>query len=88
MLRLQKHFWDTAKLVCRAGGNYRKPSNAKRGVTQGDPLSFLMFDVCVDVVLREWLYQMLDENATQDGISNQVAEILVAFYVNDGLIAS
>ncbi len=25
MLCLQKHFWDTAKLVCRAGGNYREP---------------------------------------------------------------
>ncbi len=22
MLALQKHFWDTAKLLCRAGGNY------------------------------------------------------------------
>jgi hypothetical protein len=31
---------------------------------------------------------MLDEDAAQDGIGMQVAEILVAFYVNGGLLAS
>jgi hypothetical protein len=88
MLRLQKHFWDTAKLVCRAGGNYGEPFNAKRGITQGGPISSLVFDVCVYAIVREWLHPMLDEDAAQDGISNQVAEILVAFYVDDGLLAS
>jgi hypothetical protein len=41
MLALQKHFRDTPKLVCHAGGNYREPFNAERGVTQGvrSPLS-------------------------------------------------
>jgi hypothetical protein len=62
MLRLQKHFWDTAKLVCHVGGNYGEPFNAERGITQGGLLSSLMFNVCVDAVVREWLYQMLDED--------------------------
>ncbi len=84
----QKHFWDTAKLVCHAGGNYGEPFNAKRGVTQGGPLSSLMFNVCVDAIVREWLYQTLDENIARDGIGDRVAKILVAFYVDDGLIAS
>jgi hypothetical protein len=88
MLRLQKHFWDTAKLVCCARGNYGEPFNAKRGITQGGPLSSLMFNVCVDAVVREWLCQTLDKVVARDGIGNQVAKILVAFYVNDGLIAS
>ncbi len=88
MLRLQKHFWDTAKLVCRTGGNYGEPFNAERVVTQGGPLSSLMFDVCVDAVVREWLYQTLDEDIAQDGIGDRVAKILVAFYVEDRLIAS
>ena len=52
MLRLQKHFWDTAKLVCHAGGNYGEPFSAKRGITKGGPLSSLMFNVCVDAVVR------------------------------------
>jgi hypothetical protein len=88
MLRLQKHFWDTAKLMCRAGGNYGEPFNAERGITQGGPLSSLMFNVCVNAVVREWLYQTLDEDIARDGIDDQVAKILVAFYVEDGLIAS
>jgi hypothetical protein len=45
MLRLQKHFWDTAKLVCHAGGKYGEPFNAKGGITQGGPLSSLI--MCV-----------------------------------------
>ncbi len=88
MLRIQKHFWDTAKLVCRARGNYGEPFNAKRGVIQGGPLSSLMFNVCVNAIVREWLCQMLDEDIARDRIGNQVAKILVAFYVDDGLIAS
>jgi hypothetical protein len=62
--------------------------SAERGVTQGGPLSSLMFNVCVDAVVREWLCQMLDKNAARDRIGNRVAEMLVAFYLDDGLIAS
>ncbi len=88
MLRLQKHFWDTAKLVCRAEGNYGESFNAARGITQGGPLLSLMFNVCVDAIVREWLCQMLDKDIARDGTGNQAAKILVAFYVDDGLIAS
>ncbi len=70
MLHLQKHFWDTAKLVCCAWGNYGEPFSAKRGVTQGGPLSSLMFNVCVDAIVSEWLCQTLDKDAAQDGIGN------------------
>ncbi len=88
MLRLQKHFWDTAKLVFRAGGYYGEPFNAKRGITQGGPLSSIIFNVCVDAIVREWLCQTLDKDIVCDGIGDQGAKILVAFYVDDGLIAS
>ena len=70
MLHLQKHFWDAAKLVCPTGGNYAEPFNAKRGITQGGPLSSLMFNVCVDAIVSEWLCQTLDKDAAQDGIGN------------------
>ena len=48
-------FWDQAEMVCRAGGSFGKPFHAFWGVTQGGPLSSLMFNVCVDAVIREWL---------------------------------
>ncbi len=47
-----------------------------------------MFNVCVNAVVREWLCQMLDKDIACNGICNQVAKILVALYIDDGLIAS
>jgi hypothetical protein len=47
-----------------------------------------MFNVCVNAVVREWLHQMLGEEAARDGLGDCVAEILVAFYANNGLIPS
>ena len=88
LLALQKHFWETATLVCHARGNYREPFGAERGVTQRGLLSSLMFNVRVDAVVREWLHQALGEEVTCNGLGDLVAEILVAFYVDDGLIAS
>jgi hypothetical protein len=88
MLHLEKHFWDTAKLVYRAGGKYGELFNVERGINQGGPLSSLMFNVCVNAVFRELLHQTLDEDAARDRIGDQVAEILVAFYINDKLLAS
>jgi len=88
MLALQKHFWDMAKLVCHAGSNYGELFSAKRVITQGGPLSSLMFNVCVVAIVREWHHQMLGEEAAHSGLEECVVEILVAFYVNDGQIAS
>jgi hypothetical protein len=79
MLALQKHFWDLAQLVCRAGGNYREPFSAKRGITQGGLFSSLMFNVCADAIVREWLHQTLGEKAARDGLGERVVKILVAF---------
>jgi hypothetical protein len=88
MPALQKHFWDMAQLVCRAGGNYGEPFRAKRSVTHVGPLSSLMLNVCVDAIVREWLHQTLGEEAARNGLGEHVVKILVVFYVNDGLIAS
>ncbi len=66
---LQKHFWDGARMVCHAGGSYGEPLiSVGRGVTLGGPLSSLMFNVCVDAVVKEWLWQCLGDNAAQMGI--------------------
>ena len=39
ILRLIKHFWDNAEMVCRAGGCYGAKFKSYRGVTQGGPFS-------------------------------------------------
>ncbi len=79
LVRLQNLFWQNAKLVCCAGGCYGSPFNAKRGVTQGVPLSLLMFNVCVNAIVREWLHQMLGDDAAREGICDDVAPMVGGF---------
>jgi hypothetical protein len=75
-------------MVCRVGGNYGEFFGAYRGVTQGGPLSSLMFNVCVDCVIREWLQQVLGEDAARDGLGEAARDHMVAFFVDDGLVAA
>jgi hypothetical protein len=84
LLRLQKQFWDDAKMVCRAGGNYGESFGAYRGVLQGGPLSSLMFNVCVDCMIREWIRQVLGEDAARDGLREAVRDHMVAFFLTMG----
>jgi len=70
------------------GGELWFISGAHRGVTQGGPLSSLMFNVCVDCVVREWLRQVLGEDVARGGVGNLVRNQCIAFFVNDGLVAA
>ena len=87
LLCLQKKFWDNAMMVCHAGGNYGLPFGAHRGVTQWGPLSSLMFNFCVDCVVREWLWQVLGEDVARDGVGDLVRDHCIAFFVDDGMVA-
>ena len=55
---------------------------------QGGPLSSLMFNVCVDCVVREWLQQVLGDDVAQDGVGRLVRDHCIAFFVDDGLVAA
>ena len=88
LLQLQKQFWENSKMVCHAGGNIGAPFNAKWGVTQGGPLSSLMFNVCVNLVAMEWLWQYLGDNAAQRGIGEAVHNCVVVFFVDNGLVVA
>ncbi len=88
LLRLQEQFWNNAKMVCCAGGNYGEPFGAYRGVTQGGPLSSLMFNVCVDCVIREWLHQVMGDEVTREGVGDAVCDQCIAFFVDDGLVSA
>jgi hypothetical protein len=75
-------------MVCHAGGSYGEPFSAGQGVTQGGPLSSLMFNVCVDAVVREWLRQCLGDDAAWMGIGEAVRDHVVAFFADDRLVAA
>ncbi len=74
-------------MVCCAGGSFGKPFAAFWGITQSGPLSSLMFNVCVDAVIREWLCRMIDEEAA-GGVFSEACRESIAFFVNNGLVRS
>ncbi len=75
-------------IVCQTDGNFDRPFKAKRGVTQGSPLSPKLFNILVDAVMWE-CWKRLD--GTWDGIKGfcwAVEGFIALFYANDGLVAS
>ncbi len=46
-----------------------------------------MFNVCVDAVIREWLWRMIDKEAAHGRFANASREI-VAFFVDNRLVGS
>jgi hypothetical protein len=46
-----------------------------------------MFNVCVDAVIREWLWRTMNEEAAH-GIFAEASREIVAFFVDDGLVGS
>jgi hypothetical protein len=88
LLCLQKQFWDNAKMVCHAGGNYGEPFGAYQGIMQGGALSSHMFNVCIDFVVREWLRQVLGDDNARDGVMEAVSNQCVAFFGDDGLVTA
>ena len=49
--RLRQVYWNTSTMVARAGGYYGTGFKGERGVTKGDPLSPIIFNVVVDEVV-------------------------------------
>jgi hypothetical protein len=74
-------------MVCRAGGSFGKSFATFWGITQGWPLSSLMFNVCVDAVIREWLCRTINEKAAS-GVFSEACREIVAFFVDNGLVRS
>jgi hypothetical protein len=75
-------------MVCCAGGKFGEPFNAGRGVTQGGSLSGLVFNVCVDGVVREWLQQVLGDNTAQKSLGEAAHSHVVVFFVDDELVVA
>ena len=84
-LRLIARFWRDAELVCRASGYYGRPFRARRGVTQGGPLSPTIFNLMVDAIVREWVRVLQEVHGM--GLED-VRRLMACFYADDGLIVA
>ena len=61
----------------------------KIGVTQGGPVSPRIFNILVDAVVQEWLWQTIDEGKDEvvvNGLGEWVQYLLADFYADDALI--
>ena len=86
-LRLIARFWKYSVMACLAGGRYGRRFKARRGVTQGGPLSPTIFNLMVDAVVREWLSRALSPEEAREAIL-QVRQLMAAFYADDAVVAS
>ena len=59
-----------------------------KGVTQGDPLSPTIFNVVVDVVVRQWVTLAVEEAETRGERGREGRHQAVLFYADDGMVAS
>jgi Reverse transcriptase (RNA-dependent DNA polymerase) len=79
LLSLLKTFWLDLKLVPRQSGFYGQPIKTSRGVTQGDPLSPMIFHLVVDCIVRCW---------RQVKLPSAAVPVEAVFYADDGWLAS
>ena len=74
-------------MVARAGSYYGKGFKGNRGVTQGDPLSTIIFNVVVDAVVRHWLKLATQEAERRGERGREGRYQAVLFYADNGMIA-
>jgi hypothetical protein len=75
--------------ICWVKGTYGRPFKAGRGVTQGGPLLAKLFNIVVNVVVREWMRLMRVMINNVDGaLAKRIAGLFAVFYVDNGYITS
>jgi hypothetical protein len=76
-------------MVCRASGYYGTAFKAGRGVTQGGPRSAKLFNILLDKVVREWIYQLREGREYEEDMPfKMMATLFAIFYIEDTYLAS
>lgn len=86
---LLRSFWDQQLIIAKQGGYYGTPFTATRGCTQGCLFSPMTFNIVEDAIICYWLTLVIADNGVAfQGMGLTVAEKLVLFYADDGLIGA
>ena len=51
MKRLLQNYWDGITMVAQVGRYYCTPFKGSSGVTQGEPMSYTIFNIVMDEVI-------------------------------------
>ena len=86
--RLLTQYWDHSTILERVIRYYGDPFQGSWGVTQGDPLYPLIFNIVADAIFHHWFGLVADKEATPDSFGYMVTEKAALFNAYDGLIAS
>ena len=65
--RLLQRYWEGHKVVPKAGKVFGHPFNTERGVTQGGPVSPMIFNIVADAVVMAVLLEVYVPQEAQHG---------------------
>jgi hypothetical protein len=89
MIRLIGGYWPDAIMVCRAAENYSTAFKAGRSMTQGGPLSTKLFNILVDAIVWEWIWQLREDgDHKEEEFAEFMATSFAIFYIGDTYLAS
>ena len=87
-LRFLWTYLDQMTMVARASGYFGCPFKGYQGVTQGNPLSPMIFNVVVDAVIIQWVTVVTPSEVGTVRIGLTTIDLAAYFYANNGLVAS
>ena len=73
---LLEKFWKHHHVIPRASGYHGRCFQAQRGVTQGDIISPMIFNIVLDCLITKWKYETTDRKVES------------IFYADDGVFSS
>ena len=80
--KLLKNIWDGDIMVPKQQLIFGKPFVTERGVKQGDIVSPTIFNIIIDSVVRQTLYESME-----DDNNNTNNTTTIQFYADDGVLA-
>ena len=87
LARILKNYWKRKRIVPKAGKCLCTSLWTGGGVTQGDPISPMIFNIVVDAVVWAVLYVFCILQEAQHGMGWASGYINLVFYADDGRIA-